>query len=144
MKNKTQNKKEYSFTLVAKQRRWFLACDNEAEKREWTRIFMRLRDTKAPSKDGVNLKSLATNESHGPHRKSLNLGPHFKTITQVKWCPTIPGILATGSEDESVKLWQTHLVDHVKQAAAEEVDEKSTYPLHAIEFQPIAEYKTSG
>ena len=171
----------YSFTLVGKDRRWFLACENETEKREWTRMFMRLRDTKAPIKDSNN-KSQKSVLDESPHRKSLNLGPHFKTVTQVKWCPTIPGILATGSEDESVKIWQTHLLDHTlipaeydndeidKMLKANDNDEnmendedkkqkesvistgtsisenkqRSTYPLHAIEFQPIAEYKTSG
>merc|ERR1712228_25486 len=73
----------------------------------------RLRDTKAPSKHDSNHKALnhhPLNDAIDP--KALNLGPHFKTVTQIKWCPTIPGILATGSEDESVKIWQTHLLDH--------------------------------
>lgn len=56
MKNTTQDKK-YSFTLVGRDRRWFLACENETEKREWTRMFMRLRDTKAPLKGDGNAAS---------------------------------------------------------------------------------------
>lgn len=143
-------------------------------------MFMRLRDTKAPLKDGASKSAKNLLDGDNVHRKSLNLGPHFKTVTQVKWCPTIPGILATGSEDESVKIWQTHLLDHTLIPAEydnEEIDkmlnagddeneneneeeddnkakesmiseqgqkQRSTYPLHAIEFQPIAEYKTSG
>ena len=166
-----------SFTLVANNRRWFLACENETEKREWTRMFMRLRDTKAPTKNDINHKAQNNNQHNlndAIDPKALNLGPHFKTVTQIKWCPTIPGILATGSEDESVKIWQTHLLDpklvpaeydnaevdkilkkedgdeNEKDADKKEEDAKnvnklqSTYPLHAIEFQPIAEYKTSG
>ena len=74
-------------------------------------MFMRLRDTKAPLKEASKSSKTVLDHDH-VHRKSLNLGPHFKTVTQVKWCPTIPGILATGSEDESVKIWQTHLLDH--------------------------------
>ncbi len=161
------------FTLVGKQRRWFLACENETEKREWTRMFMRLRDTKAPLKNNNddeidnNNNNKMDNKMDNKIEKSLNLGPHFKTVTQVKWCPTIPGILATGSEDESVKIWQTHLLDHTlipveydnekinqmlgidsrndsKEESSSDDKINSTYPLHAIEFQPIAEYKTSG
>jgi len=178
MKNTTQsdNSKQFSFTLVGKDRRWFLACENETEKREWTRMFMRLRDTKAPVLKGDKSSGSSKDVLQKDHPKALNIGMHFKTVTQVRWCPTIPGILATGSEDESVKIWQTHLLDHTlvpaeydneeldkilkadqndeNEAETDENDSKekekdekkkdSTYPLHAIEFQPIAEYKTSG
>jgi len=179
MKSASREKK-FSFTLVGKDRRWFLACENDTEKREWTRVFMRLRDTKAPAKTDkmMNHGSSGTDLIVGD-QKALNLGPHFKTVTQIKWCPTIPGILATGSDDETVKIWQTHLLDHTLVPAECEADEmdkvlkgdghdgteqtnddskqsesspketkqrakQSTYPLHAIEFQPIAEFKTSG
>lgn len=157
-----------------------MSCDNDTEKREWTRMFMRLRDTKAPSKKDKFPNNSSPDESVGGHLKSLNLGAHFKRVTQVKWCPTIPGILATGSEDETVKIWQTHLLDHTLVPAEYDTEElnkvlnvngddangsgqqtkdeskqpdlnhgqkagqQSTYPLHAIEFQPIAEFKTSG
>jgi len=140
-------------------------------------MFMRLRDTKAPSKQQSDhsVKASSANQNSSAHhlneamdQKSLNLGPHFKTVTQIKWCPTIPGILATGSKDESVKIWQTHLLDPKlvpteydtvevnkilnkddEQNANDEKNEETTAtksidPLHVVSFEPIAEYKTTG
>ena len=98
--------KKYSFALKARDRVWWLACDNEQDKRDWVRLFMRLKDTKAPP----NLMN-SNNNQNNINENSLKLGPHFKTVSRIAWSPTIPGILATGSKDESIKVWLTHLLD---------------------------------
>lgn len=160
MKN-TMIDRQFSFALKSRNRIWHLACATEVEKREWAKMFMRLKDIKAPphlSDDTLHSSAASTNGNHQNERlsplKSLNLVPHFKRVNQIRWCPTIPGILATGSEDESVKIWQTHLLDHTSLLPNSIAfhnnnnnngnDTKCTIPLHTIEFQPIAEFKTSG
>ncbi|ETO20327.1 hypothetical protein RFI_16887, partial [Reticulomyxa filosa] len=92
-----------SFVIKTRDRLWWLACDDEQDKREWVRVFMRLKDTKAP---------IRTRPEEDNTGQSLNLGAHFKSVTNIAWSPTIPGILATGSRDESVKVWVTQLIDN--------------------------------
>jgi len=95
------DEKPFSFSLKAKDRTWWLACEDEQTKKDWVKVFMRLKDIKAPPKHArVDTRKL-----------SLNLGPHFKTITQIAWNPILPGVIATGSEDETCKIWTTHLLD---------------------------------
>ena len=76
-------------------------------------------------------------------------------MTQVRWSPIIPGLLATGSKDQTVKVWQTHLIDSsliIKENNNNSNNNSNNnnnmqqqyYPLHTIEFRPIAEFKTSG
>mmetsp|Transcript_3670 Transcript_3670/g.4560 ORF Transcript_3670/g.4560 Transcript_3670/m.4560 type:complete len:381 (-) Transcript_3670:38-1180(-) len=103
------NDKKYSFSLKSLHRTWKLACINESDKREWTRMFMRLKDTKAPPKLGKYDKDKLLQKQ----KSNINISnQHFGCVTNLSWSPTIPGLLATGSDDETVKIWQTQLLDN--------------------------------